>query len=98
MWCDIEERRRQEHAVSNDDHDFRACAVQARRRFGGLQRFGLEDFQALSGGEALDRADRRLLTATRRTIRLGEHKHDVMPGPVERRERSLREFRRAGKN
>jgi hypothetical protein len=82
---DIEDRWRQENAVSNHDHNIGACGAYAFRRLGKLQGFGLEDFQAVRSGEALDRTRGGLLTAPRRAIRLAEHERDVMTGSVERR-------------
>jgi hypothetical protein len=98
LRCDIEERRRQEHAVSGDHHGVWAGSAQTRERLRGFQRLRLKDFQAMSGCEALDGTGRELLTAARGAIRLGEHQSDVMAGLVQSRKRSLREFRSAGKN
>jgi len=82
---DIENRWRQKDAVSDRDHNIGACGAYAFRRLGRLQGFGLEDFQAVRSGEALDRARGGLLTAPRRAIRLAENERDVMTGSVQRR-------------
>ena len=98
LRCDVEERRRQEHAVGDDHQDIGAYAAQARRRLGGLQRFRLKDCKTMPDGEALYRTGRRLLAAARRAIGLGKHQCDVMASAVQRCKRSLREFRRPGEN
>ena len=98
LRCDIEERRRQEDAVSSDHQGIGAGSAQAFRRLGRFQRFRLKDFQAMPGGEALDRTGCGLLAAARRAIRLGKDQRNVMAGPVQGCKRSLRELRSAGKN
>ena len=98
LRCDIKERRRQEHAVSGDYHSVGAGSAHACRHLGGLQRFRLENFQTVPLGEALDRAGRNLLPAAGGAIWLGEHQHDVMAGPVQGRERLLRELRSASES
>jgi hypothetical protein len=58
----------------------------------------LKKLQTAPHGEALDRTGRNLLSTAGRAIRPGENQRDVMAGPVQGRERLLREFRSAGED
>jgi hypothetical protein len=95
---DIEDRWRQEYAVSDDHYDLGPRGAYACCSLRGLQRFGLEDFQVMQNGEVLDRTRRRLLATPRRAVRLGEHECDVMTGRVQSGEGPLRKVRRAGED
>jgi len=62
------------------------------------KRFGLEDRQAAFHRQALDRAFDQMLAPAGGAIRSGENERDLMTGRLERRERLLGEFRRAGED
>ena len=76
----VERRLRQDQAIGGDYqrlHSRRAQRLDCRRR---LQRLGLEDFDAVLDGKALDRACRSLHATARCAIGLRQDQRDAVSG------------------
>jgi hypothetical protein len=98
VWRHVQERLREEQAVSGDHQRVRACGAQALDLAIGLQAGRLTDGDAVVEREALHGARERAQAAACGTVRLRQDQRDFMTCAREARQSPLSELGRTGED